>query len=97
MKIINEAQKQISLKQTSDKHEKFIFITQIMKIYFSFKYKFLGICMIYPKLIICIHISNIQRVHNINCMKANDSKGIHVYLLVLNKKLHIHEANHTHK
>ena len=35
-----------------------------------------------------------KRVHNIYCMKANDSRGIHVYLLDLNKKLHIHEVNH---
>ena len=42
--------------------------------------------MIYPKLTICIHIPNIKRVHNVNCMKANDSWGIHVYLLDLNRK-----------
>ena len=77
MKIINEAQKQISLKQTSDKHEKFIF---------HMKNKLLGICMFYLKLTICIHIPNIKRVYNMICMKARDSWGIHVYLLDLNTK-----------
>ena len=71
--------------------------TKIMKIHFSIKdekhknsffilkNKLLGICMIYPKLTICIHIPNIKRVYDMICMKARDSRDIHVYLLVLTK------------
>ena len=54
-------------------------------LFFILKTKLLSICMIYPKLAICIHIPNIKRVHSSICMKASDSKGIHVYLLVLDK------------
>ena len=70
MKIVNEA-------QSNKDHKNFIF---------HFKNKLLGICMIYPKLTICIHIPNIKRDYNVNGMKANDSWGIHVYLLDLNTK-----------
>ena len=54
--------------------------------FFIFKNKLLGICMIYLKLTICIHIPNIKRVFDIICMKARDSRDIHVYLLDLNTK-----------
>ena len=53
---------------------------KIIKIHFSSKNKLLGICMFLSKLTICIHIPNIKRVHKVNCMKANDSRGVHVYL-----------------
>ena len=72
MKIINEAQ---------NKHESYFY--QNMKFIFI-KNKLLGICMIYLKLTICIHIPNMKRVYDIVCMEARDSRGIHVYLLILN-------------
>ena len=65
------------------KNMKFIFI----------KNKLLGIYMIYPILTICIHIPNIKRVHNVNCIKANDSWGI----IRFEYKLHIHEVKHENR
>ena len=64
MKVVNKAQ---------NKHE-YYFIKQIMKIHFSSKNILLGICMIYPKLTICIHIPNIKEFIKCICMKARDSR-----------------------
>ena len=67
MKIVNEAQK-------DHKSRKIIF-HQINKL--------LGICMIYPILTICIHISN-KRVYEMYLHESKRLTGIHVYLLDLN-------------
>ena len=52
--------------------------------------------MIYPKLTICIHIPNIKRVHNVNCMKASDSR-VTCISISFEQELHIHEAKHAQK
>jgi len=65
----------IILSNKYENHKDFIFI----------KNKLQGICMIYPKLTICIHIPTKKKVHNSIYMKASDSRGTHVYLLVLDK------------
>jgi len=52
---------------------------KIMKIHFSFKDKLQGICMIYQKLTICIHIPNIKGVYDMIWMKARYSR-VYMYI-----------------
>ena len=69
---------------------------KIMKIHFSFKNKLQGICMIYQKLTIYIHILNTKRVHNSICMKAR-TQGYTYISISFEQELHIHEAKHAQK
>ena len=85
MKIINKAQNKtwISFYQTN---------MNIMKIHFSFKDKLQGICMIYSKLKICIHIPNIKWVQNRVLHEKQMTQGYTCIFNSFGQGLHIHEA-----
>ena len=85
MKIINEAQKQISLKQTSDKHEKFIF---------HMKNKLLGICMFLSK---TNNMHTYPKHKKSLWYDLHEGKRLkrHTCIFIrFDYKIHIHEAKH---